>query len=412
MKPIILIPGIEATALANANTFDFASVWNAFDSIGTALATKVTGPYISERLQLNALYDENVSSLIERNHMARLPYERSVVNLAAKLSENGDNSPIYLFGYDWRLSCVVNGKRLYDFTQYLKQKLAVNKNDPCEGFRFLTHSMGGLIFSCYLSELKGKYDDIAKAVITAPPFRGSPYALVHMIKGDGGVKSLLNSLFGRNEDIRKVVRTYPSIFELLPWYDSSIVTEDNQKNIELTQFSQWQSNIGDDYPDLFKARLKDLADFRWNKMFQLHNLPEELRTRMIILAGSGDDTLTQLQVRKQEGKISNFVIIDDKRCVKTGQGDGTVPVPSSTVYKDSVKTLIIFKKGIFSEPTDNLDYHGLFLRDSRVQNIVQRFFTMNVLSAKLREGALVTLQGPNPNWWKSIGDTVVNASPF
>ncbi|MEP7128642.1 MAG: hypothetical protein ABI729_07235, partial [Chitinophagales bacterium] len=251
-----------------------------------------------------------------------------------------------------------------------------------------------------------------KAVITAPPFRGSPYALVHMIKGDGGVKSFFNSVFGRNEDIRKVVRTYPSVFELLPWYDDSVVYEDNLKNIELTQFNQWQSNIGDDIPELFKARLKDLGDFRRNKMFQLYNLPEELRTRMIILAGSGDDTVTQLQVKREEGKVSNFVIIDDKRSVKIAQGDGTVPLPSSTVFKDSVKTLIVFKKGAFAEPTDNLDYHGLFLRDSRVQNILLRFFTMNVLSSKVRAGALVTLQGPNPNWWKSIGDTVVNASPF
>lgn len=412
MKPIILIPGIEATALVNANTFDFANVWNAYDSIGTALGTKLTGPYISERLQKNALYDENVSSLVERNHMAGLPYERTVINLHNKLIEAGDTSPIYLFGYDWRLSCVVNGKRLYDFTQYIKQKLAVNKDDPYEGFRFLTHSMGGLVFSCYLSELKGKYDDIDKAVITAPPYRGSPYALVHMIKGDGGIKSFLNSLFGRNEDIRKVVRTFPSIFELLPWYDKSVVYEDNGKNIELTQFNQWQSNIGDDDLDLFRARLKDLADFRWNKMFQLHNLPEELRTRMIILAGSGDDTVTQLKVRKQQDKISNFVIIDDKRSVTVAPGDGTVPLPSSTIYKDSVKTLIVFKKSLLSEPTDSLDYHGLFLRDSRVQNILMRFFTTNVLSSKVREGVLETLRGPNPNWWKSIGDTVVNASPF
>ncbi|MGB3074863.1 MAG: hypothetical protein WBB36_06060 [Chitinophagales bacterium] len=412
MKPIILIPGIQATALVNANTFDFSSVWNAFDSIGTALFTKVTGPYISERLQFDPLYDENAGSLIERNHMAHLPYERTVINLATKLLEYGDKSPIYLFGYDWRLSCVQNGKRLYDFTQYLKQKLSANKSDPCESFRFLTHSMGGLVFSCYLSELKGKYADIDKAVIAAPPFRGSPYALVHMIKGDGGAKSFLNSVFGRNEDIRKVVRTYPSVFELLPWYNDSVVYEDNLKNIELTQFNQWQSNIGDDIPELFKARLKDLGDFRRNKMFQLYNLPEELRTRMIILAGSGDDTVTQLKVKREEGKISNFVIIDDKRSVKIAQGDGTVPLPSSTIFKDSVKTLIVFKKGAFAEPTDSLDYHGLFLRDSRVQNILLRFFTMNVLSSKVRAGALVTLQGPNPNWWKSIGDTVVNASPF
>jgi hypothetical protein len=412
MKPIILIPGIEATALVNANTFDFATIWNAYDTLGSALSTKVTGPYVSERLQLNPLYDENVGSVIERNHMARLPYERTVINLCAKLSEQGDHSPVFLFGYDWRLSNAVNGRRLYDFTQYLKAKFAAAKKDQFEGFRFLTHSMGGLVFSCYLGELKGKYGDIDKAVIAAPPFRGSPYSLVHMIKGDGGLKSFLNSIFGRNEDIRKVVRTYPSIFELLPWYENSIVREGDAKPVDLTQMNEWQSNVGDDFPELFAARLKDLADFRKNKLFPLNKLPQELRTRMIIIAGSGDDTVTQLLVRKQQDKISNFVIIDEKEKVKISTGDGTVPLPSATVFLDVVKTLIVFKQNIFNEPTDNLDYHGMFLRDSRVQNIILRFFSMDVLSSKVREGALATLRGPNANWWKSIGDTVMNASPF
>lgn len=412
MKPVILIPGIEATALINANTFDFASVWNAYDTIGTSLFTKVTGPYITDRLQLEPLYDERNSSLIERSHMARLPYERTVINLAARLEEAGDKSPVYLFGYDWRLSNAVNGKRLFDFTQYLKKKLSANKQDPFEGFRFLTHSMGGLLFSCYLTELNGKYDDIDKAIISAPPFQGSPYALVHMIKGDGGLKSFLNSVFGRNEDIRKVVRTYPSVYELLPWYEQSLVFEDSGKQVDLTHSNQWQSNIGDDIPELFRARLRELAFFRKTKLFPLEQLPESLRTRMLIVAGSGDDTVVQLKVRKAEGKINNFVIIDDKRSIKTGTGDGTVPLQSAVVFKDSVKTLLVFKRGLFAEPTDNVDFHGLFLRDSRVQNIILRFFSQHVMAARVQAGELTTLRGPNPNWWKSLGDSVVNASPF
>jgi hypothetical protein len=208
------------------------------------------------------------------------------------------------------------------------------------------------------------------------------------------------------------VRTYPSIFELLPWYENSIIREGDAKPVDLTQMNEWQSNVGDDLPELFAARLKDLSDFRKNKLFPLNKLPQELRTRMIIIAGSGDDTVTQLLVRKQQDKISNFVIIDEKENVKISTGDGTVPLPGATVFLDVVKTLIVFKQNIFNEPTDNLDYHGMFLRDSRVQNIILRFFSMDVLSSKVREGALATLRGPNANWWKSIGDTVMNASPF
>jgi hypothetical protein len=259
--------------------------------------------------------------------------------------------------------------------------------------------------------LKGDYTDIDKAVITAPPFRGSPYSLVHMIKGDGGAKSFLNSVFGRNEDIRKVVRTYPSIFELLPWYDQSLIFEDGSP-VDLTQFNQWQSNIGDDIAELFKARLTDLAAFRKNKMLPLGKLPDDVRARMLVVAGSGDDTVTQLIVRKQQDQISNFVFVDDKNKVKIATGDGTVPLPSAITFAEVIKTLVVFKKGILAEPATNLDYHGLFLRDSRVQNIVARFFTTSVTAARVGDEGLASLRGPNVNWWKSIGDSVSNASPF
>ena len=41
MKPIIFIPGIEATALDNINTFNYNLLWNAFDSVWTSLGAKV-----------------------------------------------------------------------------------------------------------------------------------------------------------------------------------------------------------------------------------------------------------------------------------------------------------------------------------------------------------------------------------
>ena len=46
MKPVIFIPGIEATNLVDANTFDFSNVWNAFDNLMTSVGAKVTGVFI------------------------------------------------------------------------------------------------------------------------------------------------------------------------------------------------------------------------------------------------------------------------------------------------------------------------------------------------------------------------------
>lgn len=410
MKPIIFIPGIEATALVNANTFNFDLVWNAYDTLGTSLRTKVTGPYIEEKLMKSGRYDENINALVERNHIARLPYEKTFYNLGVKLRENDDDSPVYLFGYDWRLSNKVNADRLASFAEGLKGKISESGTE-FEGFKFVTHSMGGLVLSCYLNDKKN-LEDVDRVLFCAPPFLGSPYALVHMVKGDGGFKSFLNSIFGRDEDIRKIVRTYPSLFELLPWYKDSLLFDDN-KPVDLLQLSHWQSNIYDDILDLFKERLKALKTFRDKDLCDLSQLPGELRTRMLILAGSDDTTVTGLLVRKDGGKVDNLVVIDDDDLVTKGSGDGTVPYASSSYYKDSIKTLEVAKRSVFHEIANNVDYHGMFLRDSRVQKILFGFLVDERAAARTLKGnSLAPLKGPKANWWQSISDSVKNISPF
>lgn len=422
MKPLIFIPGIEATNLVDSNSFDFSNVWNAYDTLGTSLGTKLKGPYIEEKLQLNPLYDQLTDVIVERNHIARLPYEKSLFYIKNKLNEDNKNpDPLYLFGYDWRLSNVENAKRLDRFVTYLQEKLV---NEKLEGFRFLTHSMGGLIMSCYLN-LQSNYNHIDKVILCAPPFLGSPYAYVHMIKGDGGIKSFLNKLFGRDQDIRKVVRTYPSIYELLPVYEDALKYTDDGKNASLLSASSWQSNIYDDIQDLFAKRIEDLNLFRNAKrksktgLMDFNNLPVELRQRMVILVGSGDDTVVRMQCDKEKDKTKNYLRLDklaDKKDANGNpidrNGDGTVPYISSTIFKDAIRTLEIKKENFFDELSNNIDFHGLFMKDSRVQNIICRFFNSKSNAANATNEELSSLRGKASNMWYSIGDTVVNLSPF
>lgn len=421
MKPVIFIPGIEATNLVDANTFDFSNVWNAFDNLMTSVGAKVTGVYIEQKLQQEPLYDERPEVIVERYHMARLPYEKSIANVKLKINEdNKITDPVYLFGYDWRLSNVENGRRLDVFINYLQQKL---KNQQLEGFRFLTHSMGALVFSCYIN-MQSTYNHIDKVILCAPPFLGSPYSYVHMIKGDGGFKSFLNRIFGRDEDIRKVVRTYPSLYELLPVYDNALSYTDDDTNAPLLIKDSWQSNVYDDIQTLFDQRLTDLGVFRnikakKNSLADLSSLPVDLRQRMVILVGSDEDTIVYMKADKQNGKLKNMLRLD-KLNDKTDShgtaidrnGDGTVPYISSTFFKDSIKTLEIQKENFFDELSNSIDYHGLFLRDSRVQNIISRFFTTAANAANTSDNDLTKLKGRPAQMWYSIGDSVKNISPF
>ncbi|HMI07860.1 MAG TPA: hypothetical protein VK528_09970 [Flavobacterium sp.] len=398
MKPIIFIPGIQATSLVNANTFDFNYIWNAYDTLGSSISTSILGAYLEETLQLNPLYDTGTETITERGHIAKLPYENAIIKLKRKLNNTDEykNTPVYLFGYDWRMSNMESGKKLFLFVAYLKEKL---KGQNVEGFRFITHSMGGLVLSCYLTQLKDDFSDIDKIVINAPPFLGSPYALVHMVKGDGGFRSILNWAIGRNEDMRKTIRTYPGVFELLPIYKDALTYSEDNTALNLLQKKYWQSNIYDDINELFDARLQLLNQFRSpSGMKDLALLPKAVRDKMVIVVGTDKKkgTFTKVKVAKRHKDIENFIDLTSLKTLSQS-GDGTVPFVSSSIYAASIKTLAVEKQNFFEETSNSLDFHGLFLKDSRVQNIIERYL--------LCDDADPTI--PNlKNWWETPDDSV------
>jgi pimeloyl-ACP methyl ester carboxylesterase len=397
MKPIIFIPGIQATSLVNSNTFDFNYIWNAYDTLGSSIGSSIFGAYINENLQFNPLYDQGIETIIERNHIAKFPYENSIAKLKNKLNETRayKNTPVFLFGYDWRMSNMESAKRLKIYIEYLKHKL---QDQNIEGFRFITHSMGGLVLNCYLNLLNDDFSGIDKIVMNAPPFLGSPYALVHMVKGDGGLRSILNWVIGRNEDMRKVIRTYPGVYELLPIYKDALTYTDNNESLDLLKKEYWQDNLYRDIEPLFDSRLALLKEFRSpTGLRNLSDLPQALKDRMIIIVGEDDKTFTKVKVlKKGNNNITNLV---DLGSLNDGResGDGTVPFKSSSIYAKDIKTFAVKKENFFDEISNNLDFHGLFLNDSRVQNIIQRYF--------LTESANPKLSGLK-NWWDTPNGSV------
>ncbi len=371
-NPIIFIPGIEATTLVNVNSLNFDSVWDKYDTLLNSIGT----PVFSYGLQMNPMFDEDNSTIIKRGHIDRFPYQDVINTLQAKV-----NAPIYLFGYDWRLPSVENGKRLLAFVAYLKNKLNRDPATPVvTKFDFLTHSMGGLVFSCYLKQLNGIYNDIGHIAMCACPFKGSVYALVHLAIGNAGV----NSIFNANDASRKANRTFPAIFELCPWYDGSVTFQSDGSQADLTVINDWQSNVYDDNEPLFQNRLGLLSSFRNGDLMQLDTLPDAIKQNLLIVVGEGEDTHHKVVIdaNSPEGSVTNFFDFDQP----LGDGDGTVPIESSTFYSSNLLTIAV-KKSIWNIAND-MSYHGLFLKDSRVQNIINRLFTNQTASA---------------NWWASIG---------
>ncbi|MBM4044646.1 MAG: alpha/beta hydrolase [Planctomycetes bacterium] len=359
--PTILVPGIKGTTLVNTNTLDFDTIWSGVQS-------KFESVY-DLALKPDTRFEAAPRAIIERSDVEDLAYREAVLIIAHKTG-----SPVYIFGYDWRKSCAENGERLKAYVDLLKEKLQADR------FNFVTHSMGGMVFSCFLKQLAGDYDLVEHAVLTVCPFNGSIYALVALIVGEGGINfPLLNS----NDEFRKIARSFPSVYELLPVYPGAITRKDG-KPFDLYNPAHWQSNLAEE--EMFRERLAHLKAFRVTRpaMQDLKELPVEVRKRFVIVVAEGEMTKQKVVVKPQDaaGRVTNFFDLD---LPGTKHGDGTVPSISSTLYKREILTI-----GVQSKWYDRAT-HAFILNDGRVQNIINRFLKDDT---------------EHPDWWSSIGDSV------
>lgn len=343
-SPIILIPGITGTKLTNTNLLDFVTLYS--------VVKRYIAPIEQLSLQPDSRFDAAGDVVIERGDVEDLAYGEIYHKLKQKF-----DAPIFIFGYDWRRSNAHTAHTLKHFTDSLSHRFDMDSPK----FRFVTHSMGGLIFWAYLKLLDGHYDSIDRAVITACPFMGSLKALPALVVGEGG---LPEPLFNSRDDFRKIGRTFPSLYELLPLFEDAVVFKDNGKKWDIYDQNDWQSNLW--RHEIIWQRLKELKRFRKDKLIDLTKLSAEVRKRILVAIGTGEKTLRTVKVKDKNkaGTITNVFKFDD---AKMRDGDGTLPVVSGIHFKDSLLTLKVEKRPL------TLMWHSFFLNDARVQNIICRF---------------------------------------
>lgn len=362
--PTILIPGIKGTKLVDTNTLDFDTIWSGIQSKYETIDDL--------ELLVDPKFERSNKSIIERSDVEDLAYKEIVYYLRKK-TEADKKGNIYIFGYDWRQSNRENGRRLKEYVEYLKKKITAEK------FNFVTHSMGGMIFSCYLKELNNDYKEINKAAITVCPFQGSINAFIALIVGEGGINF---PLFNSNDDFRKIARTFPSVYELCPVYQGAVTFLNSPGDFNLFDHTHWQSNIID---EMVEERISLLKKFRIDNpaMANLSALPPEVRERIVIIAGSGEKTKNRVVIEPQtpDGTAVNFFNFMQP----DGDGDGTVPLESATIYKDAILTLRVESRWY------NGATHGFFLNDGRVQAVINRFLSDDTA---------------HKDWWSDIAGTV------
>jgi pimeloyl-ACP methyl ester carboxylesterase len=120
------------------------------------------------------------------------------------------------FSYDWRLSNRVSARKLAKVAKDELDRWRIHTNNPAAKLVFICHSMGGLIALYFIEVLGGR--DLTRMLITlGTPFRGSIKAL----------KTLANGLTLPGLSLSAVVRSFPSVYELLPTY-RCLSDEDNE----------------------------------------------------------------------------------------------------------------------------------------------------------------------------------------
>ncbi len=136
-------------------------------------------------------------------------YAELVATLRDRFAVVPDENLI-LFPYDWRLSNAVSARRLRDTVIPALERWRKYRQDA--KLILVCHSMGGLVARWFLEVLGGA--ELTRWLVTiATPYRGSVDALSCLVNG---VSKGLGPL---RKDLTGLVRTFPSMYELLPTYE-------------------------------------------------------------------------------------------------------------------------------------------------------------------------------------------------
>ncbi|HTR61659.1 MAG TPA: hypothetical protein VMH37_08145 [Candidatus Binataceae bacterium] len=232
VRPTIIVPGIEGSALQNAYPISPTATWSTW---AAASSSFIAPDFDALALSDDALTDRGQDVLTRPNALLSIAYAKMVSGLQSRTGV-----PAYVFPYDWRYSNRISAGLLVSFVDKLLLKKIDIPNGWDRKFDFVCHSMGGLILRSFLEQwmsAHGSQPPVGRVVFIATPHLGSLNAAKGLIVGDG-------VLPGAQKDMRKLARTFPSVYELLPLPRNGVMwAERASVEVDLFQESNWQQNV-------------------------------------------------------------------------------------------------------------------------------------------------------------------------
>lgn len=269
-NPIIVIPGVAGTSLADANSgknafgsFGFHSYWPSTEKDNKLLALPLTNNQKQNKVIPTSVLDEfrinlfpfpvfNVSvySTIVKS-LAKSGYQTAKGDESISRYKSKRNTPIFEFAYDWRRS---NADSAIELSKFIQEKIyraeSQNIYKKEQKFDILCHSMGCLVARYYLrygdqglgtSEEAPALDwrgskNIENVIMVAPPNKGSIDALSDLVNG-----YYLHKPIKWLKYPSAVLGTMPSLYELLPRDDIAEAIDHKGREIDLMDPILWQS---------------------------------------------------------------------------------------------------------------------------------------------------------------------------
>jgi pimeloyl-ACP methyl ester carboxylesterase len=222
---IVLLPGIMGSALARNGK----PVWDlSAGAVGSFLTS--LGSSVQDLVPLGdgSPSDVTATHLLKDTHL--IPYLWKIdgySGLANYIRARFDLTPgenFFEFPYDWRLDNRISAQKLkVAVSDWLdNQRLRY----PDARLTLVAHSMGGLVARYFLEALDGWR--VTRTLVTlGTPHRGSVKALDFLVNG-------LTKTLGPIKliDLTKLVRSLPSVYQLLPIYECVGATEEGLQRLE------------------------------------------------------------------------------------------------------------------------------------------------------------------------------------
>jgi pimeloyl-ACP methyl ester carboxylesterase len=363
---VIFLPGITGSVIKRQEKGIEKDIWNVSkDAFWNVISSwkdlmanlQVTNPTltdpnkIDDRIRATSIMADFhiIPGLVKINGYSRLLkyiYDKFDVRVG-KIEEPDPLANFFPFPYDWRYSNELAANQLNRFIAHQLPIWKINSHQPNAKVIFIAHSMGGLVARFYLECLNGWSN--CKALFTlGTPYLGSVNALGYL--ANGYKQAFI--------DLTNVVRTFPSVYELLPTYPVIYGTGRWQQVNEFIGLPNINSSLLRQAQVFHRKIVDSVEQHQQDPNYQRH------RYRIIHVAGTHQPTF-------QSAYLNKDLSLDMKipECVDPllNDGDGTVPLFSAIPPEFLGKE---YNGTFFSEQHSSLQANSILL-DGLVEQIRQ-----------------------------------------